>query len=61
MDNRLSGSILIVVGLFIAGFGGTAGDFTSSIYYVIGFLIAFVGLGLFLKYWKAHSSRYRDE
>jgi len=58
MDDRILGGSLIIVGLFLAGFGGTAGDVVSAFFYIIGFLIAFAGLGLFLKYWKSRSSRY---
>ncbi|WP_455140255.1 hypothetical protein [Candidatus Hodarchaeum mangrovi] len=57
MDERILGGFLIIIGLFLAGFGGTAGDVISAFFYIVGFLIAFAGLGLFLKYWKSHSSR----
>lgn len=53
MDDRLLGAALIIIGLSIAGFGGTMGDIISALFYIIGFLIAFAGLGLFVKYWKS--------
>jgi len=53
MDDRIIGSVLIIIGLSVAGFGGTMGDISSAFFYIIGFLIAFAGLGLFIKYWKA--------
>ena len=54
MGHRLTGSILIFFGLFIAaGLGGTMSDINAAIFYIMGFLMAFVGLGLLLKYRKA--------
>jgi hypothetical protein len=52
MDERLTGSILIIIGLTIAGFGGTMSSIEQVIFYIIGFLMAFVGLGFFIKYRK---------
>ncbi len=53
MDDRILGGSLIIIGLIIAGFGGTMSDIISAIFYIVGFLIAFAGLGLFVKYWKS--------
>jgi len=53
MDDRVTGSILIFFGLLIAGLGGTMSDIFLAVYYIVGFLMAFVGLGFFLKYRKA--------
>ena len=54
MDDRVIGSILIFVGLFIAaGLGGTMSDIFSAVFYIVGFLMAFAGLGFLLKYRKA--------
>jgi len=54
MDDRVIGSILIFLGLFIAaGLGGTMSDVSAAVFYIVGFLMAFVGLGLLLKYRKA--------
>lgn len=52
MDERVAGSFLIIVGLSIAGFGGTMSSIQMAIFYIIGFLMAFVGLGFFIKYRK---------
>ncbi|MHA2307470.1 MAG: hypothetical protein ACXACU_18985 [Candidatus Hodarchaeales archaeon] len=56
MDERLTGSILIIIGLTIAGFGGTMSSIEQVIFYIIGFLMAFVGLGFFIKYRKKQTS-----
>ena len=54
MDDRVIGSILNFLGLFIAaGLGGTMSTIFAAIFYIVGFLMAFVGLGLLLKYRKA--------
>ena len=53
VDNRLSGSLLIVFGLIIAGFGGTMGTLQVALFYIIGFLMAFTGLGLLLKEYRS--------
>ena len=50
MDDRIIGAALIIVGLAIAGFGGTMSTIESAIFYVVGFLVAFAGLGFFVKY-----------
>lgn len=49
MDERLAGSFLIIVGLSIAGLGGTMSSIQQAISYIVGFLMAFVGLGFFIK------------
>ena len=54
MDDRLIGSVLIVVGLLIAGLGGTMSNVLLAVFYILGFLVAFVGLGFLLKYRKAN-------
>ena len=53
MDDRLTGSILIILGLLIAGLGGTMSNVLLAVFYIVGFLMAFVGLGLLLKYRRA--------
>ena len=53
MDDRLIGSILIVIGLLIAGLGGTMSNVLLAVFYIVGFLMAFVGLGFLLKYRKS--------
>jgi hypothetical protein len=52
MDDRIIGSVLIIVGLLIAGLGGTMSSALLAIFYIVGFLTAFAGLGFFLKYRK---------
>ena len=53
MDDRLTGSLLIFLGLLIAtGLGGTMSDIYAAVFYIVGFLMAFLGLGLLLKYRK---------
>ena len=62
MDDRLFGGFLIIIGIFLAArFGETAGSPVAAFFYILGFLIAFAGLGLLLKYWRSHSSRYNKE
>ncbi|MHA1542708.1 MAG: hypothetical protein ACTSQH_07005 [Candidatus Hodarchaeales archaeon] len=53
MDDRLIGSILIIFGLLIAGLGGTMSNVLLTVFYIVGFLMAFVGLGFLLKYRKS--------
>ncbi len=53
MDDRLIGSILIILGLLIAGLGGTMSNVLLTVFYIVGFLMAFVGLGFLLKYRKS--------
>ena len=53
MDDRLIGSILIIFGLLIAGLGGTMSNVLLAVFYIVGFLMAFVGLGFLLKYRKS--------
>ena len=53
MDDRLIGSILIILGLLIAGLGGTMSNVLLAVFYIVGFLMAFVGLGFLLKYRKS--------
>ncbi len=57
MDDRLIGSLLIVIGLLVAGLGGTMSTAISAFYYIFGFLTAFAGLGLLLKYRKSTQTR----
>ena len=52
MDDRIIGSFLIIVGLLLAGLGGTMSSALLAIFYIVGFLTAFAGLGFFLKYRK---------
>lgn len=53
MDDRVTGAILIFFGLLIAGLGGTMSNIFLAVFYIVGFLMAFVGLGFLLKYRKA--------
>ena len=53
MDDRLIGSMLIIFGLLIAGLGGTMNNVLLTVFYIVGFLMAFVGLGFLLKYRKS--------
>lgn len=53
MDDRITGSILIFFGLLIAGLGGTMSNIFLAVFYIVGFLMAFVGLGFLIKYRKA--------
>ena len=68
MNNRLKGIIalfLIVVGIAIAGLGGTLGGTDSGItdneiinvsFYIVGFFLAFLGFGILIKLYR--ESRY---
>ena len=49
MDDRIIGGFLIIIGLAIAGFGGTMSTVGSAFFYIVGFLVAFAGLGFFVK------------
>ncbi|MFX0122812.1 MAG: hypothetical protein ACFFAE_04185 [Candidatus Hodarchaeota archaeon] len=51
----LRGAALIIIGLAIAGFGGTMSTVESAIFYIAGFLLAFVGLGFFVKSYRESS------
>ena len=55
MDDRVIGAGLIIIGLSIAGLGGTMSSILYAIFYSVGFLIAFAGLGFFLKYYRKSS------
>lgn len=61
MDDRIIGATLIIIGLAIAGFGGTMGTVASAIFYIVGFLVAFAGLGFFVKYQRKSSLAKVDE
>lgn len=61
MDNRIIGAALIFIGLTIAGFGGTMSTVESAIFYIVGFLVAFAGLGFFVKYHRESSLEVADE
>ncbi|MFX0085606.1 MAG: hypothetical protein ACFFAU_08025 [Candidatus Hodarchaeota archaeon] len=50
MDYRLIGSFLIIAGLLLAGLGGTMSTIEQAVFYIVGFLMAFVGLGFFIAY-----------
>lgn len=53
MDDRILGSILIIVGIVTAAsFGRTMSTPIEAAFYIGGFFIAFIGLGLLAKYWK---------
>lgn len=51
MGDRINGSILVIFGLAIAG-STIPVDLFSSVLYIGGFLIAFAGLGFFIKFYK---------
>ncbi len=57
MYDILIGSLLIIVGLLIAGLGGTMSSVMAAVYYILGFLTAFAGIGFFLKYRKSTQKR----
>ncbi|MFX0014254.1 MAG: hypothetical protein ACFFB2_07170 [Promethearchaeota archaeon] len=61
MDDRITGAILIIIGLPIAFLGGTMSTLVEAIFYAGGFLTAFIGLGFFIKYYKKSSSMNRSE
>lgn len=46
------GAALIIFGLLMAGFGGTMNDWTRALFYIVGFVVAFIGLGILLKYYR---------
>ena len=52
MDDRIIGSLLIIFGLLLAGLGGTMSTALLAVFYIAGFLLAFISLGFFLKYRK---------
>lgn len=60
MGDRLNGIILIVVGLSIAGFGGTMSTILYAVFYIVGFLTAFTGLGFFIKYYRKTTTEIDD-
>ncbi len=43
----LIGTIMVVVGLIIAGFGGTGETLQKAVLYILGFIIALSGLKFF--------------
>ena len=61
MDDRIIGAALIIVGLAIAGYGGTMSTVESAIFYIVGFFVAFAGLGFFVKYSRRDSLSDVDE
>ncbi|MHA2202531.1 MAG: hypothetical protein ACW991_02470 [Candidatus Hodarchaeales archaeon] len=61
MDDRIFGAGLVIIGLAIAGFGGTMSTIGSAISYIVGFLVAFAGLGFFVKYNRKSSIANTDE
>ena len=61
MDDRIIGAALIIIGLAIAGFGGTMSTVESAIFYIVGFLVAFAGLGFFVKYNRKSSLEDADK
>jgi hypothetical protein len=52
MDDRIIGASLIIIGLLIAGFGGTMSTGIEAVFYIVGMLIALVGGGFFVKYYR---------
>ncbi len=61
MGDRLNGIILIVIGLSIAGLGGTMSDIMYAVFYIVGFLTAFTGLGFFIKYYRKTTIKEDEE
>ncbi|MFX1517873.1 MAG: hypothetical protein ACFFC6_16350 [Promethearchaeota archaeon] len=61
MDNRIIGAILIIIGLIIAGSGGTMSTVASAIFYIVGFLVAFAGLGILVTSHRKASLTNMDE
>ena len=61
MDDRIIGAALIIIGLAIAGLGGTMSTIEFAISYILGFLVAFAGLGFFVKYKRKTSLENADE
>jgi hypothetical protein len=61
MDDWIIGAALIIIGLAIAGFGGTMSTIVSAIFYIVGFLVAFAGLGFFVKYKRKTSLENAEE
>lgn len=56
MDDRIIGGALIIIGLFLVTFfGGTMSTINEVISYISGFLIAFAGLGVFIRYYRKSS------
>ena len=55
------GAALIIIGLAIAGFGGTMSTVGSAIFYIVGFLVAFAGLGFFVKNYRNSSLENANE
>lgn len=56
MADRLIGALLIIIGLAMAGFGGTMSSIAEVIFYAGGFLTALVGGGFFVKYYRRSSN-----
>jgi uncharacterized membrane protein YiaA len=52
MDLRLIGIIMIIIGLFMAGFGGTMSSIYQTVFYIVGFVLALAGAGLIFRYYK---------
>ncbi|MHA2245958.1 MAG: hypothetical protein ACXADY_13430 [Candidatus Hodarchaeales archaeon] len=56
MDDRIIGAALIIIGLLLVTiFGGTMSTLDEVISYISGFLIAFAGLGVFVRYYRGSS------
>ena len=56
MDDRIIGAVLIIIGLLLVTlFGGTMSTINEVISYISGFLIAFAGLGVFVRYYRKSS------
>jgi hypothetical protein len=61
MTDRIIGTFLIIIGLAIAGFGGTMSTISETVFYIVGMLTALVGGGFFVKYYKRSSKENREE
>jgi len=61
MGDRIIGAVIIIIGLIIAGSGGTMSTAGSTIFYIVGFLVAFAGLGILVKSHRKASLANMDE
>ncbi len=73
MDKQVKGFLgilLVIIGIAIAGLGGTPGQTDSGIsdnaiinvgFYVIGFFIAFLGFGMLLRVYRSRTPNISSE
>ncbi len=56
MGDRIIGAALVIIGLLLVTLlGGTMSTINEVISYISGFLIAFAGLGVFVRYYRKSS------